>query len=92
MKNQVEECVKKERLHKLEEMQKDIKKELLQGFIDNTTETEVLFETFDGQYICGHTPNFIECKVPYDKRISGEILKVKPFTTDGEYIYGELIK
>ena len=91
MKNQVEECVKKQRLHALEEMQKVIKKELLQTFIDTNSETEVLFETFDGTYICGHTPNFIECKVPYDKRLSGKILKVKPLSTDGEYIYGKLL-
>jgi hypothetical protein len=74
----------------LEEQQKDIKKYLLQSFVDSHKETEVLFETFDGKYIGGHTPNFIECKVPYGETISRQILKVKNLTTDGEYIYGTL--
>ena len=91
MPNQVPEDVKKERLHKLQEQQKEIKHQLLSSFISSTNKVEVLFETFDNEYILGHTPNFIEVKVKHDRNRSGEFLFVKPTHTDGEYIYAELI-
>ena len=91
MDNQVNEETKKARLHKLEEMQREIKAELLQEFLDKNQETEVLFEAFDGEYALGHTPNFIELKATSKIAIGGEIKKVKLISTDGEYIYGEII-
>ncbi|MBO5312915.1 MAG: tRNA (N(6)-L-threonylcarbamoyladenosine(37)-C(2))-methylthiotransferase MtaB [Clostridia bacterium] len=91
MENQVPEHIKKERLHRLEALQKDIKLELLNSFISSTPSVEVLFETFDGEYICGHTPNFIEVRVKSSVPRGNELLKVKPTHTDGDYVYGDLI-
>jgi len=68
MKNQVLENIKKERLHMLESQQKAIKKELLENFVLSNAKTEVLFESYDGEYISGHTPNFIEVKVKVIRR------------------------
>ncbi|MBP3496085.1 MAG: tRNA (N(6)-L-threonylcarbamoyladenosine(37)-C(2))-methylthiotransferase MtaB [Clostridia bacterium] len=92
MKEQVPENIKKERLHLLESLEKEIKTSLLNDYVKNNKCIEVLFETFDGEYALGHTPNFIEVKVPCDKKISGEIRYVKPTHTDGEYVFAEFIK
>ena len=91
MKNQVPENIKKERLHILEAQQKIIKKELLESFVLSNESTEVLFESYDGEYILGHTPNFIEVKVNSNAPRGNEILNVKPTHTDGEYVYAEII-
>lgn len=91
MENQVDEGVKKERLHKLEDMQKSIKAKLLNSFIEKEKDVEVLFESYDGEYILGHTTNFIEVKVKSDRSYSGEFLLVKPISTDGEFVYAKLI-
>ena len=91
MKNQVPENIKKERLHILEAQQKIIKKELLESFVLSNESTEVLFESYDGEYILGHTPNFIEVKVKSNAPRGNEILNVKPTHTDGEYVYAEII-
>ena len=91
MSNQVPEEIKKKRLHLLEEQQKGIKKELLEGFVSSVDCATVLFESFNSGYIVGHTPNFIEVAVKSDRPRSGEFLSVKPIFTDGCLVFGELI-
>ena len=91
MKNQIPDCIKKERLHRLLEQQRGIKAEILHNFVCNTEKVSVLFESYDGKHILGHTPNFIEVKVASALPRSGEILTVKPLCTDGEFVFGEII-
>ena len=90
MANQVPEETKKARLHRLEEMQKGIKAELLSEFLSKNETVSVLFETFDGEYAVGHTPNFIEVKAKASCTFSGKIIDVKLTHTDGEYLFGEI--
>ncbi|MBQ8163697.1 MAG: tRNA (N(6)-L-threonylcarbamoyladenosine(37)-C(2))-methylthiotransferase MtaB [Clostridia bacterium] len=91
MPNQVEECVKKERLLRLEQVEKETKKAILDGIVSKGERIEVLFESFDGEYACGHTSNFIEVKVPYTRKLGGELKYIMPLSHDGKYIYAELI-
>ena len=91
MKNQVPEDVKKERLHKLTAQQKAIKRELLEEFVTSSPSIEVLFESFDGEYVLGHTTNFIEVKAKSPQARSGEFLRVRPTDSDGEFVFGEII-
>ncbi|MBQ7225106.1 MAG: tRNA (N(6)-L-threonylcarbamoyladenosine(37)-C(2))-methylthiotransferase MtaB [Clostridia bacterium] len=91
MKNQVPEEIKKARLHKLSHQQKVIKKALLEDYIKQNPKIEVLFESFDGTYISGHTPSFVEVKVESDRPRKCEFLFVEPTHTDGEFVYGKLI-
>ena len=56
-------------------------------------EVEVLFEEKDGEYIKGHTENYIVVKVK-NKNINdyhNEIMKVKIMSTGIEEIYGEIL-
>ena len=91
MDGQVPEETKKARLHKLEKMQKQVKAKLLDEFLSEHEYTEVLFESFDGEYAHGHTPSFIELKAKSDANLSGEIKKVKLISSDGEYLFGEIV-
>ena len=90
MPNQIPEDVKKARLHKLEEMQKETKKRLLEKFVQENEEIEVLFESYDGEYALGHTPNFIELKAKSNTPLGGQFKTVRVLKTDGVYIYGEI--
>ena len=89
---QIPENVKKERLHMLGEQQKDIRRDILNNTVDSGKELEVLCETFDGEYVTGHTDNFLEVRIRSNKKISNEFVKVKPFATDGDYIYADIIE
>lgn len=92
MNDQVPEVIKKARLHSLELLQKKIKSELLNEFLSNNKEVDVLFESYDGEYALGHTPNFIELKAKCNFPQGNIIHRVKLLSTDGEYLYGEIIK
>lgn len=90
MPNQIPDTIKKERLHKLEAQQKQIKSNILSEFARRDC-LEVLFESFDGEYILGHTQNFIEVKVKSNTARGGEILLVKPTDSNEDYIFGALL-
>ena len=91
MENQVPDDIKKERLHRLEAQQKKIKLELLSDFINKTAQIEVLFESYDGEFALGHSPNFIEVRVKSSYPLGGKFIKVKPIRTDGEAVFGEIL-
>ena len=90
MPNQVEESVKKDRLKKLSLLAKDIRYELLSEYIKANENVDVLFEAFDGEYVTGHSPSFIEIKAKYSENLSGKIVNVKLISSDDERIYGEI--
>ena len=90
MKEQIPEQIKKDRLHALSELQKEIKASLLADFIKNCEDVSVLFETNEDGYAIGHAHNFMEVKVKTDSDLSGEILKVKLTGSDGDFLFGEI--
>ena len=92
MSGQVNECIKKERLHKLSQQQSDIRREILNSIVDSGKSLEVLCESFDGEFNVGHTDNFLEVRIPSNKKINNEFVRVKPFATDGDYIYADIIE
>ena len=74
MENQIDGKIKEERSAKLIELSKNNQEEYNKEYIGK--ELEVLFEEKEGNYIKGHTTNYIVVKVPY-KEIENEIAKVK---------------
>ena len=90
MPNQVEEGVKKQRLKLLSSLEEQIRLEIHNDFIKSHDTVSVLFESFDGEYSYGHTPNFIEVKIKTPCRMSGEFHNVTPTSCDKNYIYAEL--
>ncbi len=91
MPNQVPEEVKKERLKLLSNLEAEIRKELYEEYVKTHSTVSVLFESFDGEFMYGHSPNFIEIKVKSDKKLSGKIETVSLVGFDSERIYGELL-
>ncbi|MBP3256245.1 MAG: tRNA (N(6)-L-threonylcarbamoyladenosine(37)-C(2))-methylthiotransferase MtaB [Clostridia bacterium] len=74
MPNQIDNKVKEERSKKLIELSKSNQKRHNENYIGK--EVEVLFEEKDGEYIKGHTTNYMVVKVPYEK-LENTIVKVK---------------
>lgn len=89
--NQVPMQVRRERLHKLQEVQAQIREEILAQILLDTPCKQVLFETdFDG-YAVGHTPEFIEVKVPANLPLCGTTHKVRLCGSWEAGCLGELI-
>lgn len=91
MSDQVPEEIKKERLHKLENLEKEVKSEILQSYIARKQPIEVLFETFDGEYNTGHSREFIEVKVKSSCNLGNKIIEILPTHQENGLLYGEII-
>lgn len=89
MPNQVDEVIKKDRLRQLSNMQEKIREDLYKSFVELHSVVPVLFESSDGEFLIGHTENFIEAKVKSDKNLSGEIHNIKLTGYDSQRIYGK---
>ena len=75
MSGQVAAAVKRERVHTLSDVQERIRLEILSEQIGR--EYDVLFETYEGGWMFGHTPNFIEVAVPSDTSLCGQVHRVR---------------
>lgn len=90
MPNQIIGEVKDERSNKLIELSNKNQKEQNQKYIGK--EIDVLFEEQDGEYIKGHTTNYIMVYVKSDdKALEDTIRKVKITDALDEYLIGECI-
>ncbi len=88
MKEQLPEDIKKERVHILTEIGKEIRRNLLDNKIADDNTVEVLFETFADGYVYGHTADFVEVRVKSDKSMHGELSTVKLVSHDGNICEG----
>lgn len=97
MQGQVDECVKNERLHILSEIAHNEKLKIYNSLIENQKQMDVLAEVKSGNYITGHTENFIECSIPADtvpcnirREYRGKMLKIVPKFIDGDRLVCDL--
>ena len=91
MSGQIPEEIKKERLRQLSNLEIGIRKELYNEYLNSHDTALALFENFDGEYMHGHTDNFIEIMAKSDKSLSGQIKLVKLINADSERLYGEIV-
>ena len=84
MKDQIPEAVKKERVHKLSEISRQIRSEILDEKIAEGKTVSVLFESYSNGYAKGHTADFIEVKVKTDKKLHGVFRNVILTSHDGD--------
>ena len=75
--DQVPMQVRRERLHRLQEVQADIRAQLLAQILSQSPIKQVLFETDYNGYAIGHTPEFLEVKVPTDAPLCGTTRTVR---------------
>ena len=72
--NQIDGKIKEERSKKLIELSNENERKQNEKFIDK--DVNVLFEERDGEYIKGHTANYMVVKIPYEP-LENKIEKVK---------------
>jgi threonylcarbamoyladenosine tRNA methylthiotransferase MtaB len=85
---QITEDVKRERVHKLTDISKKIRNEILDRAVEDGRELEVLFETCTDGYAQGHTADFIEVRVKTDRQLHGAFRSVKLISHDSDVCEG----
>lgn len=90
MENQIDGNIKEKRIRKLISMSKKKQEEINQNYIGRTI--EVLFEENDGEFIKGHTQNYIMVKLKNNKKEGSEnqIKSVEIIDADKEYLIGKV--
>lgn len=92
MPDQVPEALKKSRSESLIRLSRDIRRELLCERVASGAPLSVLFEDRQGDFARGHSPEFIEVRVPLEcEAFLGRIVSVLPERVDGGVIYGRPI-
>ena len=86
---QVDDKVKKERVHRLLDLSKELELDYFNKFIDH--ELEVLIERYKDGYSYGHTTNYLNIKIKKELK-SGEIVKVKLENIEYPFIIGSIDK
>ena len=88
MENQIDSKVKEERSKKLIELSHKNQKSYNENYIEK--DFDVLFEEKDGDYIKGHTTNYVVVKIPY-RSLENQIIKVKIIKDDNLELIGEIV-
>ncbi len=92
MKEQIPEDIKKQRVHMLTEICREVRCEMLDAIIAEGKPVTVLFESYDGEYASGHTADFVEVKVKSDRELHGMLFPVNLISHNGSFCDGALIK
>ena len=82
MKNQISGAIKDVRSHKLIKLSNENEERYLKSYIGKNV--NVLFEEKDGEYIKGHTQNYIMCKAKLDESKINDIVTVKAIEEKGD--------
>lgn len=89
MSNQIDGKVKEERSNKLIQLSNKNEKEFLNKYIDKVV--EVLFEQEEGEFIKGHTKNYVIVKTK-NRNVQNEIIKVKINKEENLELLGSIMK
>ena len=87
MKNQIDSTVKEKRSHKLIELSNECEIEFLDRYVGK--EQKFLFEKQDGEYIKGHTTNYLVVKAK-ETELENQIKDVKIVSRDNLELIGEM--
>ena len=90
MPNQISPEKKEERSRMLIELSHKNEAEYKQKFINKTV--EVLFEQPEGDYIIGHTPNYLEVAVKGNMDLENQIKKVQILENGEEFLIGTIVE
>ena len=90
MKEQIDPKIKETRSKKIIELSNSNEIDYIEKYIGKNV--EVLFEKIDGNYIWGHTTNYIKVAVEKDKLLENSICKVKINKRKGNELIGEVVQ
>lgn len=90
MPNQISPEKKEERSRMLIELSHKNEAEYKQKFINKTV--EVLFEQPEGDYIIGHTPNYLKVEVKGNMDLENQIKKVQILEDGEEFLIGTIVE
>ena len=90
MAGQLPMALKRSRLHELETVVRQGRRELLEEAVAKKPCRKVLFETYENGMAVGHTASFLEVAVPSSHPLHGEVASVCLTSTDGERCLGEI--
>ena len=88
---QIEESEKHRRVNELSAVRDTVSKEVTKELVKIGCEIDVLFETYDGEYLKGHTANFIEIKAPSQYDMRSQIHTIKVTSNDNGICIGEIL-
>jgi threonylcarbamoyladenosine tRNA methylthiotransferase MtaB len=77
MPNQIPEPIKHERVRIISEISTEVRRDILADTVSKGAPVSVLFESSNGGYAYGHTPDFIEVRVKTDETLHGVVRNVK---------------
>lgn len=86
MPNQIDEHTKKERVHKLMALSKDLEKEYMNNFIDK--ELSFIAETYEDGYLVGHSSNYLKIKMLGAEENLGQMLDITVQKIEYPYCIG----
>ena len=81
--------VKNDRMSKLLELNCELEANYREKYIN--TVHEIIIETNHGDYLVGHTSNYLEVNIPYKENLIGQFTKVKIICENNGKLYGELL-
>ena len=87
MKDQIDNTIKEKRSHKLIKLSNECEMEFLNKYVGE--KVKVLFEKQDGEYIKGHTTNYLVVKVKKNE-LENQMKDVKIISKDGFELIGEM--
>ncbi|MBR6916834.1 MAG: tRNA (N(6)-L-threonylcarbamoyladenosine(37)-C(2))-methylthiotransferase MtaB [Clostridia bacterium] len=90
MSGQVSQEVKFRRASELSSIQSDIKRQILEEYIENYKDGDdgTLFEQYKNGVNIGHSRHYVEIRVPSERDFTNKTLPVKLVSTNGEYCAG----
>ncbi len=90
MSGQIPEAIKEKRSKELACVRKESFERVVSGYIGRVI--PVLYESFDGTFITGHTPNFIEVSVPSNTSRHSEIINTEITQLSSGKVIGRLME
>ncbi len=91
MDGQIPQSVKHERVARLIELERGIRGEELDRVLAEGGTHRVLFESFEGGYAYGHTPDFLEVALKCDAPLHSQILEVEFTSHNGETFFAKRV-
>lgn len=89
MEDQVPETIKKERVHKLLELSKELEISYMKQFLNQ--EITMISETFKDGYLLGHTGNYLSVKVKGEEELLHQTIFVRITSLEYPYVCAEMI-